>query len=288
MTQATITCRTEVNSSSAYHADADILSSSMLKNALESPASYIQALLDCQKPSRAMDFGTLLHALVLEPSTVSSSVAIYPSKFTRTKDCLAFKEANAERFCMTMAEFIKAKSLADKVLMSKFRGREFYKFVEEGTTEQSIYYTDPTTGLECRTRPDLDHPEFLFDLKTTRFCDIEKFAHQANQLNYDLSAYMYTYSRYLIDCSQKGRENANIKPFVLVPVCTEAPHSVFFAPISASFLRNGMKKYQHALSIISSCAKVQTWPALGGEEVLEMNHWNQFTPPSMAQILANA
>lgn len=269
------------NSNREYHADVDVYSSTMLKNALVSPAHFIQGLLERFKGSRSTDLGTLIHTLVLEPHTVNEIIAIYPDDFTRAKDSMAFKDANKDRYCLTLREFVAAQNMADKVLNSTFRGRPFHKFVEEGEVEQSIYYTDPVTGLSCRTRLDLKHEDFTFDVKSTRYTETSLFRNQANALHYDLSAYMYTLARYLLD-QQNDVASAKVKPFVLVPVCSEAPHTVHFMPCSVNFMENGKAKYERALAIIKGCTDVQSWPTLGGEIEMDITHWQKYTPPDVS------
>lgn len=282
-----IDCHTRINSNREYHADVDILSSSMLKNALESPATYIQCLLERFKGTRSTDFGSLMHALVLEPCTANELVAIYPSDMTRVKHCSSFKEINKGRLCLSLKEFIHAENLADKVLNEKFRGRKFHEYVSEGIVEQSIYYTDPITGMRCRTRPDLNHPEFTFDLKTTRYWSHEAFDRQAIDLHYDLSAYMYTLSRCLLDANGSSLSTPlTPKPFVLLSVCTESPHSVFFRPTTSNFIDNGKKKYENAMAIIKACTQVQTWPAMGGEKEIDLSPWQIFSPSLNSSLTA--
>ncbi|KGG83637.1 hypothetical protein P606_13325 [Comamonas thiooxydans] len=220
-----------------------------------------------------------MHALVLEPHTVNEIVAIYPSELNRSKECTIFKLANPGRICISLREFIQAQNLAEKILNQVFRGKSFRRYIAEGVVEKSIYYTDPITGLKCRTRPDLLHEDFTFDLKTTRYWSMDSFDRQAIDLHYDLSAYMYTLSRYLLEKSTSSEpESVSAKPFVLVAVCTEAPHSVFFRPTTYSFLENGKKKYESSVAIIKACSQVQTWPAMGGEKEIDLAPWQMFSP----------
>jgi hypothetical protein len=60
-----------------------------------------------------------------------------------------------------------ARSLAQQVLDKPFKGRPFGCYVEEGVPEVTFFYSDPVTGVPCRARLDLWHPDLLFDLKTT-------------------------------------------------------------------------------------------------------------------------
>ena len=256
----------------AYHADKDVLSSSMLKHALTSPAHYIASLTAPQTRTDAKDFGTLIHALILERHTVQDLVAISAQPLGRDAESRKFRQANGGRICLSMAEYMAAVQMADRVLSSLFRGRPFYKFVEEGTVETSLYYTDPTTGLACRTRLDLCHPDFTFDIKTTRQETPAAFSRDALAMHYDLSAYMYCLSRVLLD------QNPTPKPFILVPVSTEAPHSVFFMPCSPRVLENGQRKYNTALGTIMACSSINHWPGLDGEYEMDLEPWQTFTP----------
>lgn len=251
-----------------YHADLDILSCSMLKSMLISPAHFIEACLH-KKTSRAMELGTLLHLYTLEPHTANAVVAVFPDELD-TPEGKAFKAVNQNRICVSIAERLSLQVAAEKVRSSLFRGRPFHKFIEEGEVEPSIYFTDPTTGLECRTRPDLLHPEFTFDLKSTRFANARKFQMDAVDKGYDLQAFMYSYARCLFEGSKVA------KPFVFVPLESTAPHSVFFMPANDDFISNGFEKYKAAMAGIKACRQANHWPAPGGEVEMDLSPWQVF------------
>ena len=67
-----------------YHADRDALSCSMLKPLLISPAHFQAGLTAYGKTSDAMEFGTLVHLLVLQPHEVSRELAVYPGVADRS------------------------------------------------------------------------------------------------------------------------------------------------------------------------------------------------------------
>lgn len=261
--------RKVANTSEQYHADLDIPSSSMLKTILDSPAHF-QLGLTHKIQSKAMDWGTALHAAVLEPHLVHQVIAISPEPLT-TAAGRRFAESNPDRICMTLTAWLELQLAAEKVRNSEFRGRPFWKFIEEGEVEHAIYYSDPDTGIQCRVRPDLLHPEFTFDLKSTRQGTPVGFQRDAVDLHYDLQAFMYSLARVLLD-----GEGAPRKPFVFVPVLSEAPYSVFFMPSSDAFLANGCKKYVKALSTYAACMQVDYWPSPGGEVEMDLLPWQQF------------
>lgn len=265
-------CEKRKLSNAQYHADKDVLSSTMLKTALVSPAHYIASLTELNTSSPQKLFGTLIHALVLEPDTVNQVVALYPGLLGKDTASREFRKINGGRRCMSLADFFAAKTMADKVREAPFRGRPFWKYIEEGEVEASFYFDDPTTGIACRTRLDLLHPDFTFDLKSTRHSTPALFQKDAIALHYDLSVYMYTLSRVLYE------QSPSAKPFVLVPVDSAAPHGVHFMPCSNDFLRNGERKYATALATIKACNDVDHWPSLEGEYEMDIHHWQTFTP----------
>lgn len=254
--------------SHVYHADREILSSTMIKPMLVSPADYINSLLTFKR-TKAMDYGTMLHMQVLEPHTKNEVVAIFPGPLDTTEG-RAFVAQNPDRICISLADYSELVTAADVVRSSHFRGRPFYKFIEEGEVEPSIYYKDPVTGLACRTRPDLMHPEFTFDLKSTRYnCPI-MFQRDAVDLHYDLQAYMYSLARCIFEGTTKA------KPFIFVKVASSGSFSTHFMPCSDDFIKNGHEKYVAALTAIKACSDTDHWPAPHGEVAMDLLPWQTF------------
>lgn len=270
--------RMELMSGSAYHGHKDVLSTSMLKDLLVSPAHFMSALM-AKRSSKQMDVGTVMHMLVLEPHTASSVVAIYPGPMNNA-DGRSFSKLNPGRICMSMQEYLQLTQGAELVLDSVFRGRKFHKYVEEGLVEPSIFYIDTNTGLSCRTRPDLHHPDFTFDLKTTRHLSLASFQNDAVARHYDMQAYMYSLARCIFEGTSKPKE------FVFVPVESGAPFSTAFRPASVSFLENGKAKYEAALALYKACMTTDYWPAPTGESEMDILPWQQYK--SNAQVFLGA
>ena len=94
------------NTNSEYHADKDILSSSMLKSALISPLKFIHSLTTHIEPTPSMMYGTLMHALITEPEAVNDIVALSPQPLARDAASRLFREANPGRLCMWLPPFL--------------------------------------------------------------------------------------------------------------------------------------------------------------------------------------
>lgn len=259
-------------SSGAYHTMKDVVSSSMLKSMLHSPHQYLSDLLHSKPVGDAADFGTVGHAILLEPHTLNEVVAIYPGCWdARDKDCKDFVLRNhGQRIIMTRQDFCRAQRACDQALEAPYRGRPFGRFLEESEKEVSLFYTDPTVGIRCRTRLDIYHPDISFDLKFTRHGTTSGFQRDALDRHYDLQAYMYCYARALFEGTSKN------KPFVFVPVQSDGAHSVFFRPCSQDFLLNGQAKYQAALAHLAACSQTDAWPSVGGEVAMDLQPWQRF------------
>jgi hypothetical protein len=256
-----------------YHADRDALSCSMLKPLLVSPAHYQASLARTKAPSPAQDFGSLVHLLLLEPERTSCELAVYPGiGDRRDRDFKAFLESNSHKLAVDEPTFAQARHLVQKISSTRFRGRALVHFIEESMTECSMYFTEPTTGLRLRVRFDAYHPDFSFDLKTTRREDTAGFVSDAVDLGYDLQAYLYSTARRYFE----GKETA--APFVFISAETSAPHSICTHLAGETFMENGAAKLQECLATYKACTMVNHWPDLSCHTTLEIAHWQQFRP----------
>lgn len=256
-----------------YHADRDALSCSLLKPLLVSPAHFQVALANPFKQTDAMVFGSVLHLLVLEPHLLSQEVAIFPGVATkRTTDYKDFVAARPDKIVIDEPTFAEARSLADKVMGTPYKGRSVGKFIEESIPEASVYFTDPATGLRIRMRMDAYHPDITIDLKSTRHGDHRAFLRDAIDMDYDLQAFLYSFGRGLYEGTQ------TLRPFVFVAAETEAPYSVSTLIAGSSLMDNGARKYQAVLAAYKACSETDLWPDLGGDAELEIEPWQQFNP----------
>lgn len=251
-----------------YHGCIDVQSCSLLKAMLTSPAHYKARLFEPPVGTKAKDFGTLIHTLVLEPQSFASRYAVYPG--VRDGRDAAYKAFAAAHNGLTVIDDLSlqgARQMAEAILERHFRGRPFADYLAEGQKEVTVFYTDPTTGVECRVRIDLLHPEFLFDLKTALSVARGDWLRQAMGLHYDLQCYMYS----LAECLFEGRESA--PPFVFVAAESTPPHSVSVFTAGESFVTSGGQKYRQALTAYAACSQVDLWPDLGQEDTLELEPW---------------
>ena len=186
-------------------------------------------------------------------------------------------------------------AMSAPTVSARFRGLAFGDWIDEGQAEVTLAYTDPVTGLACRCRADLLHPDFTFDLKTSRYALPGPFQRSALEYHYDLQAAMYSYARCLVDGAPDAQDAdadtdhqndrsgdgelaavRSARPFVFVQVEAEEPHSVHFLVAGQEFVANGRRKYVAALSALAACGQARCWPAPGAEGELGLEPWQAF------------
>jgi hypothetical protein len=258
---------------SSYHAELERQSCSLLKPLLASPARYKAQFFETRKCSDAMAFGSLLHNLVLEPHLFHTQYVVVPgSGKLSAAESRAFAATHPGKTVLLDVEFQEMRLLADRVLHRLFKGRPVARYLEEGIAEATFFYDDPVTGVPCRVRLDMWHPDFIFDLKTTRHGEVLQFVRNAVDLHYDLQAYMYC----LADALWEGRAVA--RPFVFLAANSQAPYPVHVLTAGSTFLDNGRAKYERALSLYKACAELDYWPDGSADEDIELEPWQQFRP----------
>lgn len=251
-----------------YHSDIAVQSCGLLKSMLVSPAHYRAQFFDTNKTTKAKEFGTLIHTLVLEPAAFAARYAVYPGvKDGRDAKYKAFVEKHGGQTVVDDVSLQLAQGMAQRILDRQFKGRAFREYIAEGEPEVTIYFTDPATKVRCRVRIDLLHPEFIFDLKTAISVIKSDFLRQAVNLHYDMQSYMYS----LAECLWSGRETP--LPFVFIAAENTAPYSVSAFTAGSSILAKGGAKYQDALSGYAACSQVNHWPDLGHEDTLDLEPW---------------
>lgn len=253
-----------------YHSDRDAISCSLLKPLLISPAHFQAGLVGVERSSDAKDLGTLVHLLLLQPHLASAELAVFPGIPDKRGEFDEFAAQFPDRLVVDEPTLATAQLMASKLAEARFKGRPLRDYLEEAIPEATIYFTEPTTGLQMRIRIDCHHPEFTFDVKTSRFAEPRSFLRDAVDKHYDLQAYMYSLGR----CLYEG--SSTPKPFVFAKVENAAPFSVGMLTAGENFMGNGAKKFQACVATYQACMQTGYWPDLGAEDVLEIEPWQQF------------
>lgn len=200
-----------------YH-DSEGLSRSGLWEFKRSPWHYWNKYLNPdaikQKPTKDMKLGELVHGLVLEPNRFDERYVVEPAQivlpkvellrdvgretFDQQKKALDITKkandaimnqflANAEgKEIITAEQFLEAKAMSESVL----RDDTAQSLFRDIKTENSIYFTHESTGLQCKVRPDAWVGSVVTDLKTAKDASYRVFQNAAFSSGYFLQAGM--------------------------------------------------------------------------------------------------
>lgn len=195
-------------------------------------------------PSYAMERGTAVHALLFGNRRVTG----YPGPQRRGKEYDAFVAAHPDHEILTLAEFNKARRMADAVLASKV-ARPYIK----GITEQTLLFR--WNGLDCRATPDIRGEDFLTELKTSQSSDPERFPYHALRMHYHAQMAMQTIAVEALDLDPGY-------PMPCFVVCVEAtePHPVTVFRMTDRAMDMGQRMLMLWAERLKACEDSATYP----------------------------
>ena len=237
--------RPESLSNEEYHGDTTHLSSSALKTLLISPAAYKEKYIDgfSSGSSDAMDLGSYVHALILEPHLVDTEFAVFPGKVRRGVAWEEFKAANKDKTIITSSQVAKA----NEMLEGYSNSDHAKKLIADNTGVPELSMFSEIDGVPVKIRTDFFTTNGdIVDVKTTNAplseADIQSVI---RKYSYDLSAALY------VDVAKQYDGKDHDFYFVFLSKQSGAPCRAFKA--SKKLLELGRKKYREALALYSHC-----------------------------------
>lgn len=237
-----------------YHARPEI-SSSGVKDFMHSPLTYWNKHLNPAYAkagdSDALRLGTLFHTYLLEPELFADSVfSLGDSEFNdfRTKAGCDWRDANiaAGKLLLTPDDFDALKAMRRAVRCHRAAAA---LLDAPGAVENSVFATEPDSGVRCRVRPDywLQTDRIVLDVKTAHDASPDNFAKQIANFRYDVSAAMY-----LDLCSMTDHP---AEQFVWLVVekpkqAGEIPHVMLYEAPN-EMIEHGRLEYRHQLRQIA-------------------------------------
>jgi hypothetical protein len=217
-----------------YHADKEWLSSSQIKIAKGSAHAFKYFVLDDvaakKKPSTALNFGSIVHKLVLENDDFYNEYFIGDTsdmdmRTKAGKDAYAaLSQLAGDRTLVSKEEFARAVKCYDSVMAHPDANRLLSL---AGLSESSIYVeldhalpSGEIVPFKVRVRPDrLAHGHAIIDLKTTKDASIESFTKDALApwgYGYDISAALYQRA--------VAKLTGELLPFIFIAVHSDQPY----------------------------------------------------------------
>jgi exodeoxyribonuclease VIII len=246
------------------------VSPSQIKVLGRSPLHYFDQFLaedrEKREPTPAMLMGTALHTAVLEPDLWSATIAVPPHSFDRRtkagKELAAeFERESAGKIVLSPEDADQVRRMADAVRKHPAAG---FLLELPGRCEASYTWTDPATGLECKTRPDWHSEDgrIVVDVKTCRDASRAEFAKSIANLDYHVQA---AWNQSAIGAEQ----------FITIAVENVRPFAVAVYPASGGMIAAGMRRIEAAMTLLAECHASGRWPGYGDlvAEPIELPGW---------------
>lgn len=250
-----------------YHAHPSI-SKSGLDLIRRAPSLYLWRQQHKQPFKACYRTGTLAHTLLLEPDRFEREVMVMP-KFDRRTTVgklahEAFIAEHGQRDYATEEEYELLKGMREAVWNHPAANRLLSK---DGVAEQSIFWTDPVTGLQCRCRPDkLRIDDIVIDFKTARDASPAGFARSVTNYRYHVQDPFY--------CDGIKAYTGTMPKFVFIAVEPEPPHLVGVYVLTEEAKATGRKLYQQDLATLKTCMQTGNWPGYGDKILpLDLPKW---------------
>jgi len=235
-----------------YHAR-EAMSASGAKKMLRSPQHYRLMRDTPSEPTAPMQFGTVVHAGVLEPDTFGEVVAIAPEVNKRSKDGKAeweaFGAANAGRIILSAEDHRRALACIAAVRAHPAAS----KLLDGGEREISLYWQDGRYNVPCKARYDAFNQGGVVDLKTTQDASPEAFGRSCATFLYHAQAAMYL---------SAGEHALNATPrfFAFICVESEPPHAVACYVLPSAAILAGGVLINIALERYAAALAAAEWP----------------------------
>jgi hypothetical protein len=236
-----------------YHADRTSISSSGLR-ALLNPGCPAQFKYDRDHPQphkKEFDLGHAAHLLVLGEGP-ELEVIDFPD--WRKKDAQIQRDEAylADKIPLLTKDHDMVQAMAEAIRQHPIAGPLFTPGT--GVAEQSIYWTDPATGVRCRVRPDWRRDSIAVDYKTIKDAAPDTISRAIKDRSYHQQDAFYV----------DGIEAAGLAPdgarFVFVFQSKIAPYLITVRELTDQDRDIGRARNERALRIYQECESTGIWP----------------------------
>ena len=253
-----------------YRADPAV-NKSTLWEMRKSPAHYKWALEHQTDDSPALLMGRVVHMAVLQPDEFLKHYVAMPEGIDRRTK--AGKEAY-QRYLDTMPKGIEVIDrdtweTAVAMMKSVTSCHEAFKLLDQAHTELPIFWTDESTGIECKAKIDalreVGDAVFVTDLKTCSNASTQAFVRDALRYGYDVQAAHYMRG---VRALFPGKNVV----WYFVAVEKKPPYAVNVIKAGDDFIDRGTWQLISLMDRVKECRETDTWPGYG-ENDLTLPEW---------------
>lgn len=228
--------------------EVDALNHSLLKQFKHTPKHYLAAKATKSVPTAAMEFGTLVHGILLEDFQIEKDIIIMPDLDKRTKvykDWAALAKIDSKKLIVSLADYNIAKRMVDNLLAKK----SFQKLWEQRIGTEEAYYYDKE-GVKCKALIDIElNPGWgLVDLKTSANIDARRFFNSVIDYSYDTQAAWYQ--------EPTGRTG---EPYYIIAMEKSEPYDSIIYLMPPELIEIGHRLNQKRFELYKYCTETGDW-----------------------------
>ena len=251
-----------IETNAEYHGYREAISKSRLANMSVCPAYFKFCEDNPQEPSEDMVLGSAFHKIVLEPETFGYEFAVMPDLDRRTtQGKMKYAEFIIEadrKTVITQEQYDTICGMRDSIMSNPYARK-----LINGNIEQSMYFTDDLTKLECKCRPDVWRKVadrvVITDLKSAKSVMPNDFMRDCVKYHYDLQTAMYR------DGASKvlGVPKDNID-FVFIAVEKKPPYLLNIMQADTYVIQKGEADFREYIGTYKECLETQNWYGFNG------------------------
>lgn len=245
----------------------EAINASALKEFRKSPLHFQLARNFQRKPTEALQFGRVVHTLVLEPEKFWLEYACLADDVDlRTTQGKNMRKDAMERHpgktIIRNAEFKAAEKIAENIK----KHSKISPFLSKAKREISIKWD--IDGIACKGRIDayVESRGIILDLKTTQNVTTKVFSKSIWQYGYHYQAAWY----------QRGLHALGYPAdkFVFIAVESSSPYGVKVYELDDDVLRTAQQKIDEWLIIYQMCESTKSWPGYSDDiEIISLPSW---------------
>ena len=254
-----------IETNAEYHGYREAISKSRLANMSVCPAYFKWCEDNPQEPSEDMVLGSAFHKIVLEPETFDKEFMIMPHFDRRTKEGrLGYENLmnKVQGECITLI----TKEQYDTIcgMRDSIMSNPYARKLINGNIEQSMYFTDDLTKVECKCRPDVWRKVadrvVITDLKSAKSVMPNDFMRDCVKYHYDLQTAMYR------DGASKvlGVPKDNID-FVFIAVEKKPPYLLNIMQADTYVIQKGEADFREYIGTYKECLEDGVFYGLNGK-----------------------
>lgn len=261
-----------------YHNDKEWLSSSNLRIALDSIRHYWFSKNEEEEKKSHFDFGNAFECALLEPDLFDQKVAIYDDReileelaknrpeiksYGNTTEYRNWKKdfysTNADKYIIerTGAESFET---IEHMLDACYRDAVIQKLIKGAEYQYSIFWQDPETGLNLKTRPDVCriNRNVVIDVKTARNGSPDGFSRSIKDHKLHIQAIMQ------IDGILSSGLMPSVDKYYWLVCEKNAPFNATLYEFTEWQQERSYEEYRHLLKSVKEAEENNLWTGYGG------------------------